>query len=61
MAVTEQPGQEDDENRVTGVRFGALRAWIEQEARTRGCSLSEVIKRAVENERRANLQKDAIR
>ena len=60
MAGTDQPVQEDDENKVTGVRFGALRTWIEEEASARGCSLSEVIKRAVE-EHRANLQKDAIR
>jgi hypothetical protein len=58
MADTSQQ-PEDDDDRVTGVRFGPLRAWIEAEARTRGCSLSEVIKRAVE-EHRANLQKDAI-
>jgi hypothetical protein len=41
-----------DDSGVTGVRLGELRAWLDHEARARGCSVSAVIRQAVQEHRK---------
>ena len=47
------------DDRVTGVRLGELRSWIEEQARARSCSRSDVIRQAV-REHRAKQEGNAV-
>jgi hypothetical protein len=51
MTPEQRPPPVAGEDKVTGVRLGELRAWLDSEARARGCSISDLIRQAVQEHR----------
>jgi hypothetical protein len=51
MTPEQRPRPVAAEDKVTGVRLGELRAWLDHQASARGCSISEVIRQAVQEHR----------